>query len=412
MWLKPIFLNIHDLIRNKPVLFIFIIISQMICIIAAFTVAGMIDAVTQPPDVKDTRSDWERSFQMDLCNYKDKGQFYGTVFDLKSGKIIYRGKDENVFSQYTSNDYVCYGSELECDLDKMPRYKYVKEKFNRILKATGTHYLSTSIVGYVPTKDYIFKYYSIGGEEAQYYPGLDKNMITFSIEERFKNVDLGIKEGDILKLGDTEYHVSKLFYSKHGYDGTNFTMRSEDIDDSFIVTYMRIKVDDTLTGDELGKISDMIQREFQGLIENFEEPKPKPLIEKQFNNMIYVVSFILMALMMLNLSRIYTYILDKRKNTLCICSLCGGTKAEIFTVLFTEIMLMLILSYITGFFIFRFGVMQMIGIVYPSFLEFFDMRICAIILGSYVIFSGFVMSLCILPAIDKSVNELRRECEL
>ena len=115
---------------------------------------------------------------------------------------------------------------------------------------------------------------------------------------------------------------------------------------------------------------------------------------------------------MLNLSRIYTYILDKRKNTLCICSLCGGTKAEIFTVLFTEIMLMLILSYITGFFIFRFGVMQMIGIVYPSFLEFFDMRICAIILGSYVIFSGFVMSLCILPAIDKSVNELRRECEL
>ena len=69
MWIKLIFLNIGNFLKNKPVLFVFIIISQIICIISAFTVAGMMDAVTQPPDVEDDRSYWEKSFQVDFTNY-------------------------------------------------------------------------------------------------------------------------------------------------------------------------------------------------------------------------------------------------------------------------------------------------------------------------------------------------------
>ena len=410
MWIKLIFLNIGNFLKNKPVLFVFIIISQIICIISAFTVAGMMDAVTQPPNVEDDRSYWEKSFQVDFTNYNiDEEKWLATIFDKNSGKMIYRGTDENIYSKYEDEqkNYIGYLDNLPVNLDELPKYKYVKEKLDRILKAVGTHYLGMCITGYVP-KEY-FRYYSISGEEAQYYPDLDKNGITFSIEESLKNMDIGINEGGTLKLGNTEYKINKISYGKHRNVGTEFIMRSEDIDDTFTVIYMRIQVDDTLTGDELGIISDMIQKEFQGLTTNFEEPKPKPLMEKQFNNMIYVVSLILMAVMMLNLSRLYTYILAKRKNTLCICSLCGGTKAKIFAILLTEIMLILIVSYLIGFLIFRFGIMQMIGTVYPTFLEFFDLRICTIILGSYVIFSAFVMSLCILPMINKSVNELRRE---
>ena len=390
MWIKLIFLNIRDFLKNKPVLFVFIIISQIICIISAFTVAGMMDAVTQPPDTEDNRAIWEKAFQVDFgnYNYEDSEKFLGIVFDSNSRKIVYRGTDETVFSEYQkavpANNYLCYGGELPSNLDELPKYKDFKEKLDRILKAVGTHYLGMCITGYVP-KEY-FRYYSISGEEAQYYPDLDKNGITFSIEESLKNMDIGINEGDTLKLGNTEYKINQISYGEHGNVGTEFTMRSEDIDDTFTVIYMRIQVDDTLTGDELGTISDMIQKEFQGLTTNFEEPKPKP-----------------------NLSRLYTYILAKRKNTLCICSLCGGTKAKIFAIFLTEIMLILIFSYIVGFLVFRFGIMQMIGTIYPTFLAFFDLRICAIILGSYVLFSAFVMSLCILPMIDKPVNELRKE---
>ena len=71
MWLRLMLLNIRELFRTRPVLFIFILASQVICIIAAFTVAGMMDAVTRPPDVKDERSDWGKSFQVDLAKYYD-----------------------------------------------------------------------------------------------------------------------------------------------------------------------------------------------------------------------------------------------------------------------------------------------------------------------------------------------------
>lgn len=410
MWIKLIFLNVRDFLKNKPVLFVFIIISQIICIISAFTVAGMIDAVTQPPDVKDDRSYWEKSFQVDFTNYNiDEEKWFATIFDENSGKMIYRGTDENIYSKYEDEQhYIGYLDNLPVNLDELPKYKYVKEKLDRILKAIGSHYLSMHMTGFTP-KENFFRYFSISGDEKQYYPDLDKNEIAFSINEQFTFADIGIKEGNILKLGNTEYKINNISYNEHGNSGTEFYMLSEDADDDFTVGFLMIQVDDTLTGDELGTISDMIQKEFQGLTTNFEEPKPKPLMEKQFNNMIYVVSFILMAVMMLNLSRLYTYILAKRKNTLCICSLCGGTKAKIFAILLTEIMLILIFSYIVGFLIFRFGIMQMIGTVYPTFLEFFDLRICAIILGSYVLFSAFVMSLCILSMIDKPVNELRKE---
>ncbi len=410
MWIKLIFLNVRDFLKNKPVLFLFIIISQIICIISAFTVAGMIDAVTQPPDVKDDRSYWEKSFQVDFTNYNiDEEKWFATIFDENSGKMIYRGTDENIYSKYEDEQhYIGYLDNLPVNLDELPKYKYVKEKLDRILKAIGSHYLSMHMTGFTP-KENFFRYFSISGDEKQYYPDLDKNGIAFSINEQFTFADIGIQEGNILKLGNTKYKINKISYSEHGNSGTEFYMLSEDADDDFTVGFLTIQVDDTLTGDELGTISDMIQKEFQGLTTNFEEPKPKPLMEKQFNNMIYVVSFILMAVMMLNLSRLYTYILAKRKNTLCICSLCGGTKAKIFAILLTEIMLILIFSYIVGFLIFRFGIMQMIGTVYPTFLEFFDLRICAIILGSYVLFSAFVMSLCILSMIDKPVNELRKE---
>ena len=410
MWIKLIFLNIGNFLKNKPVLFVFIIISQIICIISAFTVAGMMDAVTQPPDVEDDRSIWEKSFQVDFTNYNiDEEKWLATIFDKNSGKRIYRGTDENIYSKYEGEqNYIGYLDNLPINLDELPKYKDVKEKIDRILKAIGSHYLSMHMTGFTP-KENFFRYFSISGDEKQYYPDLDKNGISFSINEQFTFADIGIKEGDILKLGNTEYKINKISYNEHGDLGTEFYMLSEDADDDFTVSFLTIQVDDTLTGDELGIISDMIQKEFQGLTTNFEEPKPKPLMEKQFNNMIYVVSFILMAVMMLNLSRLYTYILAKRKNTLCICSLCGGTKAKIFAILLTEIMLILIFSYIVGFLIFRFGIMQMIGTVYPTFLVFFDLRICSIILGSYVLFGFVVMSLCILPMIDKPVNELRKE---
>ena len=58
MWVSLVFKNIKTFMKTKTVLFLFIVVSQIICIIAAFAVAGMVDAVT--PEPEDERSDSER----------------------------------------------------------------------------------------------------------------------------------------------------------------------------------------------------------------------------------------------------------------------------------------------------------------------------------------------------------------
>ena len=88
----------------------------------------MIDAVTQPPDVKDDRSYWEKSFQVDFTNYNiDEEKWFATIFDENSGKMIYRGTDENIYSKYKDEqNCIRYLDNLPVNLDELPKYKYVK----------------------------------------------------------------------------------------------------------------------------------------------------------------------------------------------------------------------------------------------------------------------------------------------
>ena len=139
------------------------------------------------------------------------------------------------------------------------------------------------------------------------------------------------------------------------------------------------------------------------------------MIKKSLNLLmrkISIMPIMLMAVMMLNLSRLYTYILTTRRNAMSIYSLCGASRIKIFAVYISEILLTLVFSYICGFLIFRFAVMELIGMVYPSFLTFFDLKICMTILGSYILFGGIVMGISILPMAGRSVYRLRRERSL
>ncbi len=421
MWLRLILLNIRELFRTRPILFVFIIVSQVICIIAAFTVAGMMDAVTKPPDIKDERTDWGKSFQVDLIEYAvdaDDNLFRGTFFDSKTNELVYRGTDKDEIEKYENSDVTdggkYYGelTTLPLNYYELPRYGDIKGKIEKILYSVGHHYVDMVMTGF--TSEDMIDYYSVSGPESfvkKNYPKLKNGGIEIYLGKPANIID--VSEGDKLKLDGTEYTVASVTQKTTRGDIEPLCwLLTENCDDSFIVTYFRIQVDDTLTGDELGHISDLIRSEFSGYTDNIQDPEPKPLMEKQFNNMIYVVSFILMAVMMLNLSRLYTYILAKRKNALTVYSLCGGSKAKIFDIYISEILLTLTVSYLIGFMLFRFIIVDMIGTVYPSFLTFFDLRICTVILGSYIIFGGIVMGLSIAPMIRKSVSELRRDGEV
>lgn len=418
MWAKLTLLNIRNFLKNKPVLFFFIILSQVICIIAAFTVAGMMDVVTKPPDVKDERTDWGRSFQVDLVEYANNADdewFRGTFFDSKTNELVYRGTDKDEIEKYENSDVTDAGkyygelTVLPLNYYELPRYGNIKGKIEKILSSVGQHYVDMVLTGF--TSQDMIDYYSVSGPESYVknnYPKLKDGGVKLYLGKPTNIINASV--GDKLKLDSTEYTVDYIEQKPLRGDIEPLCwLLTEYCDDSFIVTYFRIQVDDTLAGDELGHISDLIKNEFSEYTDNIQDPEPKPLMEKQFNNMIYVISFLLMAVMMLNLSRLYTYILAKRKNALSVYSLCGASQIKIFVVCILEILLTLIFSYMCGFLIFRFIVMELIGKVYPSFLVFFDLKICIIILGSYILFGSIVMGLNILPMVRKSVSQLRKE---
>ena len=428
MRIKLIFLNIRELMRHKPFLFLFIIVSQIICIMAAFTVAGMMDAVTKPPEVKDERSDWDRSFCLDFAVYstmEDKNTQYDNkqvlVIDRMENKIVYYGTnpDPQAIEQYEGDDspeesrYALELCSLPSNRNTMPRYRDVKEKISRVIQKIGHHYVGMKMTGF--TNDSLMLHYSaLSGTNRKDTPDDIRDNLT-ALKEHGIRIYSGTPVsvitpsiGDTLTLSQTEYTVREVKRIKDSA-WTSADLLTEDADEDFIVCFLMFMVDDTLVGDELGEVSDMIQKEFQGMTSSFDNPKPKPLMEKQFNNMIYVVSFILMAVMLLNLSRLYTYIFAKRKNAMAVYALCGGSKIRIFDICLSEILFTLVFSYLCGFLLFRFAVMEWIGTIYPSFLTFFDGRICAMILGAYILSGGVMMGLNLLPMIRKSADHIRRE---
>ena len=428
MRIKLIFLNIRELMRHKPFLFLFIIVSQIICIMAAFTVAGMMDAVTKPPEVKDERSEWDRSFCLDFAVYstmEDKNTQYDNkqvlVIDRMENKIVYYGTDPNPkeIAQYEGDDspeesrYALELCSLPSNRNTMPRYRDVKEKISRVIQKIGHHYVGMKMTGF--TNDSLMLHYSaLSGTNRKDTPDDIRDNLT-ALKEHGIRIYSGTPVsvitpsiGDTLTLSQTEYTVREVKRIKDSA-WTSADLLTEDADEDFIVCFLMFMVDDTLVGNELGEVSDMIQKEFQGMTSSFDNPKPKPLMEKQFNNMIYVVSFILMAVMLLNLSRLYTYIFAKRKNAMAVYALCGGSKVRIFDICLSEILLTLVFSYLCGFLLFRFAVMEWIGTIYPSFLTFFDGRICAMILGAYILSGGVMMGLNLLPMIRKSADHIRKE---
>ena len=193
------------------------------------------------------------------------------------------------------------------------------------------------------------------------------------------------------------------------------------IDDSFKVNTIHLRVKDTTEQKDIARIQKKIDEVFRDDMPEVEQPEPKPLLEKQFNNMIYVLSFIMIAVVILNTSRLYTFIMSTRKKSLAVFSICGASKFTIFAMYISEIfitllasfimgflIITLLASFIMGFLIFRFGLIGIISSIYPSFLEFFTFKIYLMIFGIYMTVGLIVMTANIIPVVRKSVTDLKK----
>ena len=95
MWLGLIGKNIKSFVVTKTFLFFFILISQIVCVMATLSVAGMLDAVTpQPTDERGWSSKtFFVSFVKEPVNDQPQKKTFYSVYDLDDDKLIYEGTD-------------------------------------------------------------------------------------------------------------------------------------------------------------------------------------------------------------------------------------------------------------------------------------------------------------------------------
>ncbi|MGN0470306.1 MAG: ABC transporter permease [Acutalibacteraceae bacterium] len=433
MWFSLIFKNLKLFIKNKPVLFVFIIITQIVCVISSLTVAGMIDAVT--PNEQEELPYHQRAYNISFENYSNSDSdsidldnpdenilWYYIIYDEDTGKLLYSGTDDkkaNVFLENRNIKTSGVTAQTPDNYKSMPKFSDIKERLNKVIDVCGDYLkfltfdgytddtLTVQYSGYYPSQDLLLKRFpELAG---------DKKKISVEYNSKYDTIFKNSKEGDTVKINNTEYVIAKMEDpTKNGGTSqysrpTGFAVLLPNVDDDFSVFNISFTLTDDVPQEVRGQVTDTVKKLFnQDAVGGIHEAEVQPLAEKQFNNMVYVVSFILIAVVLLNVARLYTYIMSKRQKTIAVCRLCGADKIKSFLLYITEIVITLIVTYIIGALIFRYGLIEPIALVFPTFKEFFTLQIYVNIFVAYFVIGIIIMSLNLIPLVHKTIVESKK----
>lgn len=425
MWISLIFKNLKLFIKNKPVLFIFIIITQIVCVISSLTVAGMIDAVT--PTEQEELPYHQRAYEINFTKYSDSGseivdldnpdeneKLYYTIYDQNTGELLYSGMDKKKAIKILKNnrDTDSITETMPDNYESIPKFSDIKERLNKVIDVCGYYLKSLKFDGY--TDDTLTVQYS------GYYPGQDllskrfpelvgdEKKISVEHNSKHNTIFKNSKKGDTAKINNTEYIISKMTDNPEKVN-PGIDLLLPNVDDDFSVYGISFTLTDDAPQEVRGKVTDTIKELFNhDAAGGIHEAEVQPLAEKQFNNMVYVVSFILIAVVLLNVARLYTYIMSKRQKTIAVCRLCGADKIKSFLLYITEIVITLIATYIIGALIFRYGLIEPVALVFPTFKEFFTLQIYVNIFVAYFVIGIIIMSLNLIPLVHKTIVESKK----
>ncbi|MDD6489714.1 MAG: hypothetical protein PUG48_07865 [Clostridia bacterium] len=424
MWFSLIFKNLKLFIKNKPVLFVFIIITQIVCVISSLTVAGMIDAVTptEQEELPYYKAAYGINFQQYSSGSDENDQlFYYIIYDRETGKLLYSGIDKKKADELLDNE----GTDttmfnIPVNYKSIPKFSEIKERLNKVIDVCGEYLNFLEFHGY--TDDNLTMEYSVHYPNkdllSERFPELagEGNKISVDYNSNYNTIFKNSKKGDTVKINNTEYVIAKMKDTANGFGTgrdyalpTGFAVLYPNVDDDFLVRSISFTVTDDIPQEVRGQITDTIKTLFaQDAVGGIHEAEPQPLAEKQFNNMVYVVSFILIAVVLLNVARLYTYVMSKRQKTIAVCRLCGADKIKSFLLYITEIIITLIVTYLIGALIFHYGLINLIALVFPTFAEFFTLQIYLNVFAAYLVIGIIIMSLNLIPLVHKTIVESKK----
>lgn len=180
------------------------------------------------------------------------------------------------------------------------------------------------------------------------------------------------------------------------------------IPDEFVIHSITVVFENKIYQSDINSIIDSANSIFGSDINEIFAPEPYEPMALQLSTMLFVISIVVMIIIILAISKLYSFVLAERKKTLAIMRLCGCRRGETHTVYMLEIILTMLLSLTVGFLIFRFILLEPISAMYPSFEDFYRPMVYPIILGAYFLISVAVMMISIIPSTKATIADMKK----
>lgn len=398
--LSLVFKNIKKFIQHKPFLFSFLLISQIVCVIVVFLVCGFVDNANRKSNVIQEGAE---TFWIYLTNYEDKGYYES----YSENGISYEDSEGNIYTKEEVANLKCpegYFSDI-CYI------KNFKSKMSEFIEFLGDNYSGFTIFGQVD--DTISSSIFISGLSADYsdvsdemenFEKSNENIMRISTSDCKSTFGKKPVVGDKVDFGGNKYTISIVDEDVSGID-----IPYNSIPDNFLVNTIAVFTVEPCTPKESAEISEKIKELFQS--ENFDPPEPRVLEELQNIQLAYGVTAAVIIMIILNISRVYSYVLTYRKKPFAVMNICGASKGKIFLIYLIELMLTLIVTFGIALLIFHTLILQPIAVSYPNFLLSMTPQTYLIIFGIYFVAAVLIMSLTISRFIDKSAVEMERSSD-
>lgn len=384
-----VFKNIKTFFLHHPVMFFFLIAVQVICCIGVFIVCGMANNMYYTEPAEDNGNLRFIVFGFgEKKNVRLNHSYDSQTKELLDRYYIYKG--EKTYSiDYSDCPSV---AEIRPKVDELALFLQQDLQHITLLMANDT---ATNLA----ILDSPYEILStISGDDPyanKTFQDSDKNVFCY-------RGNIEYEPGDSININGIEYNYV-------GIDGTGYYLPYKVLQDRFRVRAMHILLTEIPTEKRLNEINDELDRLFG--IENIRisrMPEPYDPLERQLNQMVYVISLVVMIIILLAIAKFYSYVLADRHQSLTVLRLCGSTQGRVQLIYMIEILLTMLVTSAIGFVIFRFVLLEPIASLYPSFEEFFTTDIYITILASYIILSLIIMAFTVIPSTKASIIDMKR----
>lgn len=390
-----LFKNISKFIKHKPLLFTFLILSQIACVIGIIFVCALMDNAFRSEEII---QEGEKQFNITLIDYS-------LEYTYKSGEHIYNEPYEIPEEEQEKFNNSKYADGYFSDISKM---KDLKPKIEEFIDFLGDDFETLSIMGKVNearnseafSSGYPVRHDNISDELNEFHFSKDK-IVRLDPNEYAEEYGKDLKVGDKIKLNGIEYEVAML---ENNVAYINIPYAA--LQDDFLCTIIWVDTKEVCSAERCDEINKKIEELFE--TDNYYPPQPVELEELQNINMAYGVTAAVILMALLNISRIYTYILSYRKKSFAVMSICGASKGKIFAMYLIELLLTLAVTYCVGVLAFDKLILPPMGAAYPNFLKFISPEVYLNVFGIYFVIALIIMSLTISMFMTKTSVDMER----